>query len=101
MLRLLFRMISSYRPLLSGILIALSKFIPGSPEMASTPPPTASSTTREDAREVAQDVFQLRLGKSDPVRNEEGQGDHWVYAMTRNRAIDRLRSNRAALPVAG
>jgi RNA polymerase sigma-70 factor (ECF subfamily) len=48
----------------------------------------------DDAREVAQDVFAHLWEKADLFRSRKGKASTWVYAMTRNRAIDRLRANR-------
>jgi len=48
----------------------------------------------EDAREVAQDVFTYVWERATQFETKKGKATTWVYAMTRNRAIDRLRSNR-------
>lgn len=48
----------------------------------------------DDAREVAQDVFTYVWEKATQFENRKGKATTWVYAMARNRAIDRLRSNR-------
>ncbi len=48
----------------------------------------------DDAREVTQDVFTYVWEKAPQFESRKGKATTWVYAMTRNRAIDRLRSNR-------
>lgn len=48
----------------------------------------------DDAREVTQDVFTHVWEKAQQFETKKGKATTWVYAMTRNRAIDRLRSNR-------
>ncbi|MBU6303266.1 MAG: sigma-70 family RNA polymerase sigma factor [Verrucomicrobia bacterium] len=48
----------------------------------------------DDAREVTQDVFTHVWEKARQFETRKGKATTWVYAMTRNRAIDRLRSNR-------
>jgi RNA polymerase sigma-70 factor (ECF subfamily) len=48
----------------------------------------------DDAREVTQDVFTYVWEKAPQFESKKGKATTWVYAMTRNRAIDRLRSNR-------
>lgn len=48
----------------------------------------------DDAREVTQDVFTHVWEKACQFETRKGKATTWVYAMTRNRAIDRLRSNR-------
>lgn len=48
----------------------------------------------DDAREVTQDVFTYVWEKAPQFETKRGKASTWVYAMTRNRAIDRLRSNR-------
>ena len=48
----------------------------------------------DDAREVAQDVFTYVWEKAVQFETRKGKATTWVYAMARNRAIDRLRSNR-------
>jgi len=48
----------------------------------------------DDAREVAQDVFAQLWERAGLFRAKKGKASTWLFAMTRNRAIDRLRSNR-------
>jgi RNA polymerase sigma-70 factor (ECF subfamily) len=48
----------------------------------------------EDAREVSQEVFTYIWERAPQFESRKGKATTWIYAMARNRAIDRLRSNR-------
>lgn len=57
--------------------------------------------TRESAEEITQDVFMTiwkQPQKWDPAR---GKLSSWLLTITRNRAIDRLRREQRAAPLAG
>ncbi len=54
---------------------------------------------RQDAEDIVQDVFVTVWRKAAEYRPERASGLAWLYAMTRNRAIDRVRARgrRAAV----